>query len=45
MKAALRAWRIGRVALRYRLDDLFDAGRVPGWVRTARSRCSSISAS
>ena len=36
MKAALRAWRIGRVALRYRLDDLFDAGRVPGWVRTAR---------
>ena len=24
MKSALRAWKIGRVLLRYRLDDLLD---------------------
>ena len=27
MKSALRAWKIGRVLLRYRLDDLLDDTR------------------
>ncbi|TWI13608.1 ubiquinone biosynthesis regulatory protein kinase UbiB [Aerolutibacter ruishenii] len=36
MKSALRAWRIGRVLLRYRLDALLDDTPVEGWLRLAR---------
>jgi ubiquinone biosynthesis protein len=36
MKSALRAWRIGRVLLRYRLDDLLDGTPVERWLRLAR---------
>jgi len=36
MKAALRASRIGRVLLRYRLDDLLDGTPVERWLRLGR---------
>ncbi len=36
MKSALRAWRIGRVLLRYRLDDLLDGTPAERWLRMAR---------
>lgn len=36
MKSALRAWRIGRVLVRYRLDDLFDDTPVERWLRLMR---------
>ncbi|RDZ26767.1 ubiquinone biosynthesis regulatory protein kinase UbiB [Lysobacter silvisoli] len=36
MKSALRAWRIGRVLLRYRLDDLLDDTPAERWLRLAR---------
>ena len=36
MKSALRAWRIGRVLLRYRLDDLFDDTPAERWLRLMR---------
>ncbi|MEG3192189.1 ubiquinone biosynthesis regulatory protein kinase UbiB [Lysobacter sp. D1-1-M9] len=36
MKSALRAWRIGRVLLRYRLDDLLDGTPVERWLKLAR---------
>ena len=36
MKSALRAWRIGRVLLRYRLDDLLDGTPVERWLALAR---------
>jgi len=36
MKPAFRAWRIGRVLLRYRLDDLLDDTPVEGWLKLAR---------
>ena len=36
MKPALRAWRIGRVLLRYRLDDLADGTPAERWLRLAR---------
>ncbi len=36
MKGALRAWRIGRVLLRYRLDDLLDGTPVERWLKLAR---------
>jgi len=36
MKPALRAWRIGRVVLRYRLDDLLDDTPVERWLKLAR---------
>ena len=36
MKAALRASKIGRVLLRYRLDDLFDGTPAERWLKLAR---------
>ncbi len=36
MRSARRAWRIGRVLLRYRLDDLLDGTPVERWLRLAR---------
>jgi ubiquinone biosynthesis protein len=36
MKAALRAWRIGRVLLRYRLDDLLDDTPAERWLKLMR---------
>lgn len=36
MKGALRAWRIGRVLLRYRLDDLLDGTPAERWLRLMR---------
>ncbi|GAA5066703.1 ubiquinone biosynthesis regulatory protein kinase UbiB [Lysobacter panacisoli] len=36
MKPVFRAWRIGRVLLRYRLDDLLDDTPVEPWLRLAR---------
>lgn len=36
MKPALRAWRIGRVLLRYRLDALLDGTAAERWLRLAR---------
>ncbi|KAF1699129.1 ubiquinone biosynthesis regulatory protein kinase UbiB [Pseudoxanthomonas jiangsuensis] len=36
MKAALRAWRIGRVVLRYRLDDLLDDTPAERWLRLGK---------
>ncbi len=36
MKAALRAWRIGRVVLRYRLDALLDGTPAERWLKLAR---------
>ncbi|MFC3552412.1 ubiquinone biosynthesis regulatory protein kinase UbiB [Lysobacter cavernae] len=36
MRSALRAWRIGRVLLRYRLDDLLDDTPVEPWLKLAR---------
>ncbi|MBB1088857.1 ubiquinone biosynthesis regulatory protein kinase UbiB [Lysobacter sp. SG-8] len=36
MRSALRAWRIGRVLLRYRLDDLLDGTPAERWLRLAR---------
>ncbi|MCM2336660.1 MAG: ubiquinone biosynthesis regulatory protein kinase UbiB [Pseudomonas sp.] len=36
MRSALRAWRIGRVLLRYRLDDLLDGTAVEPWLKLAR---------
>ena len=36
MKSALRAWRIGRVLLRYRLDDLLDDTPAERWLALAR---------
>ena len=36
MKSALRAWRIGRVLLRYRLDDLLDGTPAERWLKLAR---------
>ena len=36
MKSVFRAWRIGRVLLRYRLDDLLDDTPVEPWLKLAR---------
>ena len=36
MKSALRAWRIGRVLLRYRLDDLLAGSALEPWLKLAR---------
>lgn len=36
MKPVFRAWRIGRVLLRYRLDDLLDDTPVENWLKLAR---------
>ncbi|UHQ23631.1 ubiquinone biosynthesis regulatory protein kinase UbiB [Lysobacter sp. 5GHs7-4] len=36
MKSALRAWRIGRVLLRYRLDALLDGTPAERWLKLAR---------
>ena len=36
MKSVLRACRIGRVLLRYRLDDLLEGTPVERWLRLAR---------
>ncbi|HEY0504504.1 MAG TPA: ubiquinone biosynthesis regulatory protein kinase UbiB [Lysobacter sp.] len=36
MTPVFRAWRIGRVLLRYRLDDLLDDTPVEGWLKLAR---------
>ena len=36
MKAALRAWRIGRVVLRYRLDELLDDTPAERWLRLGK---------
>lgn len=36
MTPLFRAWRIGRVLLRYRLDDLLDDTPVEGWLKLAR---------
>ena len=36
MKSALRAWRIGRVLLRYRLDALADDTPAERWLKLAR---------
>ncbi len=36
MKSASRLWRIGRVLLRYRLDDLLDGTPVERWLNLAR---------
>ena len=36
MRAALRAWRIGRVVLRYRLDDLLDGTPAERWLRLGK---------
>jgi ubiquinone biosynthesis protein len=36
MRAALRAWRIGRVVLRYRLDDLLDGTPAERWLTLAK---------
>ena len=36
MKSALRAWKIGRVLLRYRLDDLLDGTPAERWLRLMR---------
>ncbi|MFT4256462.1 MAG: ubiquinone biosynthesis regulatory protein kinase UbiB [Pseudoxanthomonas sp.] len=45
MKAALRASRIGRVLLRYRLDDLLDDTPAERWLKLARPFVPSASAS
>jgi ubiquinone biosynthesis protein len=36
MKSALRAWKIGRVLLRYRLDDLLDGSPAERWLNVMR---------
>ncbi|MEG2942536.1 MAG: ubiquinone biosynthesis regulatory protein kinase UbiB [Thermomonas sp.] len=36
MKSALRAWKIGRVLLRYRLDDLLDDTPAERWLKLMR---------
>nr|MBA3487252.1 ubiquinone biosynthesis regulatory protein kinase UbiB [Lysobacter sp.] len=36
MRSALRAWRIGRVLLRYRLDDLLAGTAMEPWLKLAR---------
>ena len=36
MRSAIRAWRIGRVLLRYRLDDLLDDTPAERWLKLAR---------
>ncbi|MGH8072529.1 MAG: ubiquinone biosynthesis regulatory protein kinase UbiB, partial [Lysobacter sp.] len=36
MKSFFRAWRIGRVLLRYRLDDLLDGTPAERWLKLAR---------
>ena len=38
MKSALRAWKIGRVLLRYRLDDLLDDTPAERWLKLMRLR-------
>ena len=43
MKSALRAWRIGRVLLRYRLDDLLDGTAAERWLRLMRPFVPSAS--
>ncbi len=43
MKSALRAWRIGRVLLRYRLDDLLDGTPAERWLKLARPFVPSAS--
>ena len=45
MKAALRASKIGRVLLRYRLDDLFDDTPAERWLKLARPFVPRASAS
>ncbi|MFT3755488.1 MAG: ubiquinone biosynthesis regulatory protein kinase UbiB [Pseudoxanthomonas sp.] len=45
LKAALRASRIGRVLLRYRLDDLLDDTPAERWLKLARPFVPSASAS
>ncbi|MGH8033290.1 MAG: ubiquinone biosynthesis regulatory protein kinase UbiB [Luteimonas sp.] len=44
MKGALRALRIGRVLLRYRLDDLLDGTSVERWLKLMRPFVPSASA-
>lgn len=44
MKSALRAWKIGRVLLRYRLDDLLDGTPAERWLRLMRPFVPSASA-
>src|SRR5690606_41911420 len=36
MRAALRAWRIARVVLRYRLDSLLDGTPAERWLRLGK---------
>ena len=36
MKSGVRAWRIGRVLLRYRLDEFLDDTPAQRWLRLAR---------
>lgn len=43
MKGAVRAWRIGRVLLRYRLDDLLDGTPAERWLKLARPFVPSAS--
>ena len=43
MRTALRAWRIGRVLLRYRLDDLLDGTAVEPWLKLMRPFVPSAS--
>jgi ubiquinone biosynthesis protein len=43
MKSAMRAWRIGRVLLRYRLDDLLDGTPAERWLKLARPFVPSAS--
>lgn len=44
MKSVRRAWRIGRVLLRYRLDSLLDDTPVERWLKIARPFVPSASA-
>ena len=44
MRSARRAWRIGRVLLRYRLDDLLDDTPAERWLKLARPFVPSASA-
>ncbi|MBE2210515.1 MAG: ubiquinone biosynthesis regulatory protein kinase UbiB [Xanthomonadaceae bacterium] len=44
MRSARRAWRIGRVLLRYRLDDLLDQTPAERWLKIARPFVPSASA-
>ncbi|WP_024868919.1 ubiquinone biosynthesis regulatory protein kinase UbiB [Pseudoxanthomonas suwonensis] len=45
MRAALRAWRIGRVVLRYRLDELLDDTPAGPWLRLGKPFVPRASAS